>query len=113
LPRGVPDYDPVPLDFVQIKLHRCGSFRPCCVRRVDLTEDFTLVAKQDDPPPALHPAGELRRTIFSAGAAGRHRGILIDQHATNVGTTSFFWSLKFSIPAGTAHSQIQSAQCFF
>jgi hypothetical protein len=50
-------HDPVALDFVQIKLERCGSFRRLCVRRLDLTENFTLVAKQDDAPTALHPPG--------------------------------------------------------
>ena len=37
----------------------------------DLAEDFTLAAKQDDAPAALHPGGELRWAVF-LGAAGRH-----------------------------------------
>jgi hypothetical protein len=40
-----------------------------------------------------------------APSVGRRLRIL-DQHATNVGTTNFFWSL-------TGHSQVQSGQCFF
>jgi hypothetical protein len=43
----------------------------------DRTEDFPLVAKQDDAPAALHPAGELGGAVFLAGAAGRHQEILI------------------------------------
>jgi hypothetical protein len=38
-------HNPVALDFVQIKLDRCGSFRRFRVRRLDLAEDFTLAAK--------------------------------------------------------------------
>jgi hypothetical protein len=38
---------------------------------LDLTEDFPLVTKQNDAPAALHPAGELRGTVF-LGAEGWH-----------------------------------------
>jgi hypothetical protein len=62
----------IALDFVQIELERCGSFRCLCVTRLDLTEDFTLVAKQDDAPAALHPPGKLRGAVFLGGATGGH-----------------------------------------
>jgi hypothetical protein len=38
-------HDPVALDFVQFELDRRGSFRRFPVSRLDLPEDFTLVAK--------------------------------------------------------------------
>jgi hypothetical protein len=41
------------MDFVQIKLERCGSFSRLCITRLNLTEDFSLVAKQDDTPAVL------------------------------------------------------------
>jgi hypothetical protein len=66
-------HDPVALDFVQIKLDRCGCLGGCHVGGFDLTEDFALAAKQDDAPAALHPAGELGGAVFLAGAAG-HSG---------------------------------------
>ena len=68
-------HDPIALDFVQIKLNRCGGFRRFGVGRLDLAEDFTLVAQKDNAPAALHPAGELRGAVFLAGAAGRHQRI--------------------------------------
>jgi hypothetical protein len=66
-------HDPVALDFVQIKLDRCGCLGRRHILAFDRTEDFTLAAKQDDAPAAFHPAGELRRAVFLAGAAGRHQ----------------------------------------
>jgi len=66
-------HDPVALDFVQIKLDRCRSFRRFRIRRLDLAQDFTLAAKLDDAPVALHPARELLGAVFLAGAAGRHQ----------------------------------------
>src|SRR6185436_18830340 len=64
-------HDAVALDFVQIKLDRCGRLGRCHVGGFDLAKDFTLAAKQDDAPAALHPTGELRWAVF-LGAAGRH-----------------------------------------
>jgi hypothetical protein len=52
-------HDPVALDFVQIKLDRCGSLRRRYIRRLDRAEDFAFGAQQDDPPAAAHALGEL------------------------------------------------------
>jgi hypothetical protein len=61
-------YDPVALNFVQIKLDRCGRLGRRYIGRLDLAEDFTLAAKQDYAPAALHPARELGGAVFLAGA---------------------------------------------
>ena len=39
-----------------------------------IPENFTLAAKQDDAPAALHPAGELGGGVFLAGTAGHFSG---------------------------------------
>src|SRR4029077_20979121 len=61
----------MPMAHLQITSSLCGSFRRFRVSRLDLAEDFTLVAKQDDAPPAPNPAGELRRAVscWGGGAA--------------------------------------------
>ena len=66
-------HDPVALDFVQIKLDRCGRLGRRHIGGFDRAEDFALAAQQDDAPAALHPAGELGGAVFLAGAAG-HSG---------------------------------------
>ena len=65
-------HDAGALDFVQIKLDRRCRLGRRHIGRLDLAEDFALVAKQDDAPTALHPAGELLGAVFLAGTAGLH-----------------------------------------
>jgi hypothetical protein len=57
-------HDPVALDFVQIELIHRGRLGRRHVRGLDLAEDFTHVAKQDDAPPAPNPAGELGGAVL-------------------------------------------------
>jgi hypothetical protein len=96
-------HDPVALNFVQIKLDRCGRLGSRYIGRLDLAEDFTLAAKQDYAPAAFHPARELGGAVFLAGGRRHHssrtgnaqpvRAALVhslDQHATNVGATALF-----------------------
>ena len=54
----------MPMAHLQITSSLCGSFRRFRVSRLDLAEDFTLVAKQDDAPAAFHPAASFAGLTF-------------------------------------------------
>ena len=65
--------DPRALNFVEIKPGHGGHLRRRRVRCLDIAENLTLGAQQDDAPAALHPTGELGGGVFLAGSAG-HSG---------------------------------------